>query len=1104
MDKKDEIYPPEPRTTAALVDADTLRMLETWHVREEYLQAGQVLLGVTADDLPSKPRQLADKVKDLLTPLDTSIPKKAARVDRLRQFYITAYSDIDLVLLCIATHSSRMASLRGGETLDAARRILAEENEDIFVPLCDFLGLWSLRCRLGDISLGFLRPTERVLILDTQKAWSFAQDVLFQQLQRTIQEALEVEAPHFRVSIRRHKSHTFNIYQKMALRSETLSELSDTVGRLKMDVVVEQQRDCFEVRSLIQRIMSHSAQGFSEGKGFSRERIDKPKFNGHRVLITTCVRASDQYRHEDQPSRVAIGKIHISEVEFHILTEAMFKVNIDGVVAARSAEPDVRDNISAWWTDTARRQTFLQKMRGEDGDDMVFSPVGELYDLKTGATPIDFAYRVHSGMGSHCKRIWVNGRPARHDQVLKTGDLVEVEADPAYVGPLEKWVGAVKTSTAKREIRRVLLKPRLSAGEKVFQGALGKELERRGMWGLPDREVRRRLEEKAVQYGFVDVSAMYVDLGTGEVWPKWRKALLNDIITSLVDTALAEHIIPTDPAAASFPAEHYQLVRCSHENESCRVIVGKAIAGRRVGTAAGQRLLVYPADCPDTPQGTDRIALEWKFQSQPIAMTVTAPARPMLAQQISAEVHKLADRGLSMLDLHSEAHGQRESTVGLILKASTPLPLQELVTALAHMKAAGAIESFHLGEYDDPRLSLPQPYSPADGMNDLRLFMGRKKEVEKIEEAANQPKLSQRLFQIVGNNRIGKSSLLQFLSEYFSSKKSAQVIPVSINLQEPNDESEHWLWRELVEKTSRALSEFAKHADVAFFTLPSLPPSGPMDYRAAKTWLKHAQAGIGMHRLLIMIDELHLIDRDWGPGEAKATFKNLRDLVRSQRDDQSRREAMFVVSVLDAYYSQQDSFWKNEKFGFNLLCDSVSIPLRHLEDPDARKLIEEPMRGMLDFDPQVKSCIIRDTSGHPYYLQHMLHRIVDRASRGSHLVMMEDYKVVREKLCVEEQHLFMHFLRDVGSTGRDLLAAAAQAREDQWVTPSGIRRNWRPRHAVPTLAEIQEQLPLLIRRGVLKDSPMRPGKYSFEIPLFAEWLRHNPAQLAPRETKTEG
>ena len=253
-----------------------------------------------------------------------------------------------------------------------------------------------------------------------------------------------------------------------------------------------------------------------------------------------------------------------------------------------------------------------------------------------------------------------------------------------------------------------------------------------------------------------------------------------------------------------------------------------------------------------------------------------------------------------------------------------------------------------------------------------------------------------------------------------------------------------------------------------------------------------------------MIDELHLIDCDWEWKEAKVTFKHLRDLVRSQEDSEVHRAAMFVVSVLDAYYAKQDSYWQKEKSGFGLLCAGISIPLRHLEEEDARKLIEMPLRGMLDFDTHVKEQIIFDTAGHPYYLQHLLYRIVSQASRGSHFVTMEDYKAVRRKLCSEEQSLFMHFLRDVGETGCDLLAAAAHALKGQWATPYSIHRNWRPYDAAPTLAEIKAQLPLLMKRGVLKGNSTQPTKYGFEIPLLAEWLRYNPAQIIPKGQSKKG
>lgn len=1071
-----------------------LQLLSDWSVPNKYYQAGRICVGAETRSLSPDVVAIADKAKVLLAPLDGSLHKKAARVDRLRLFYSSAYSDLDLVLVCVALHASRMIALSNTVIQDTARRMIAEENEDIFVPLCDFLGMWRLRSILGDISLQLLRPTERSLIIGIQNSWLPVQDTLFHRLRSTLLQAVRADLPGLEMDIKLHTSHTFNIYQKMALKGESLSEISAIVSRLRMDVLIQQERNCFEVRAFLHKVMSQPEQGFTEGTGFSRERIEKPKFNGHRSLITTCIRPLDQMHREGTSFREAAAD-QVHEVEFHILTPSMLRINMEGVGADRSSKTGTEQGSFAWWTDMGRRQSFLKRLECRDGDEMVFSPAGEIYALKQGATPIDFAYRVHSGIGNHCKRLWVNGCPARYDQVLKSGDLVEIEADPAYVGPLEKWAGVVATNTAKREIGRALSKPRFRAGEKVFKEALDEELERRGMWGLSVSLVQRRLEEKAVKYGFVDLGAMYVDLGTQTILPAWRKALLDDIVMSLVDTAMAEYVVPANPATCQIPSSQYEFVRCSHAGESCQVVVGKTITGHRVKTAAGEQLFIYAEGCSDLPQNQNRVILEWRFQSQIIGMSVTASARPLLVQQLSTEVHKLATQGLALLDLHSESHGPRGSTIKLTLKTSTSPPLQKLVIVLAQMEADGIIESFCLDEYETPSAGLPQPYAPADGINDMSLFMGRKAEVRTLREAATSPKLSQRLFKIVGNNRIGKSSLLEFLQEYFKSRKELKVIPILVNLQEANEQSEGWLWRELVKKTVQAISEFAPLASV---TPPLLLEGGSLTYDLTKIWLNQAQASIKNYRLFIMIDELHLIDCDWGREEAKVTFRNLRDLVKSQGNSETYRPAMFVVSVLDAYYARQGSYWKEEKFGFGLLCAGFSILLCHLETEDAFKLIETPLRGMLDFDIHVKERIFFDTAGHPYYLQHLLYRIVNQASRGSHFVTMEDYLAVRGKLCSEEQSLFHHFLRDVGETGRDLLAASAHALKDQWATPHSIRRNWRPYDAAPTLAEIKEQLPLLIKRGVLKGSSTQPTKYGFEIPLLAEWLRYNPAQIVPK------
>ena len=356
--------------------------------------------------------------------------------ENLKKMFIAMAADIRVVIIKFADRLNNL------ETLDALpekkRLRIANETMEIYVPIAALLGMWYFKHQMEDICFQNLYPEEYKKL---QYKYDIEQKIENQQF---IQKTKNILAPklkdeNMRINIEGRFKSLYSIFQKMQKKERKFSEIYDVFA---LRVSTESIADCYRVIGIIHALWKPKSQRF-------KDYIAVPKSNGYRALHTTVFGPG--------------GKI----TEFQVLTEKMYEESIYGVAAHwyyknKKTSPEKQPR---WITDvleimhkTPSDQEFVSgvKLGVFQNRIFVFTPKGDVIDLPEGATPVDFAYAVHTEVGNHCVGALINDRMATLETKLKSGDLAEIITDKRRINPGRDWLKIAMTQRARDKIKNAL------------------------------------------------------------------------------------------------------------------------------------------------------------------------------------------------------------------------------------------------------------------------------------------------------------------------------------------------------------------------------------------------------------------------------------------------------------------------------------------------------------------------------------------------------------------------------------------------------------------------------------------------------------------------
>ncbi|MCS7001944.1 MAG: bifunctional (p)ppGpp synthetase/guanosine-3',5'-bis(diphosphate) 3'-pyrophosphohydrolase, partial [Dehalococcoidia bacterium] len=395
----------------------------------------------------------------------------ATQSENLRKMLIAMAEDVRVVLIKLADRLHNMRTL--GALSPERQRAIAQETMEIFAPLASRLGIYQLKWELEDLAFSYLEPeryAEVTMLINTRRsaAEQFLEGALVQMRAALADAGIEAE-------VYGRPKHVYSVAQKLSRYSQRELGFSAIMDLLAVRVIVNTVPDCYHALGVIHGLWHPVPGGFDD-------YIASPKESGYQSLHTTV------HGPENRP------------IEVQIRTHEMHRVAEYGIAAhwrykEGRTKPDIKfeeriawlRQLLEWQKELRGAQEFVESVKADLFRDQVFvyTPRGEIKDLPAGATPIDFAYRVHTDLGNRCVGAKVNGRLVPLNTPLKNADVVEIIAAKTGRGPSRDWLnpllGYVKTSHAREKIRQWFR--RQERGENLERGReiLDKELKRLGI-----------------------------------------------------------------------------------------------------------------------------------------------------------------------------------------------------------------------------------------------------------------------------------------------------------------------------------------------------------------------------------------------------------------------------------------------------------------------------------------------------------------------------------------------------------------------------------------------------------------------------------------------
>ena len=508
--------------------------------------------------------------------------REEAQAETLRKMFLAMAKDIRVVLIKLADRLHNMRTLKFQRP--ERQKPIARETLDIYAPLAHRLGVYTVKWELEDLSLRYLDPEgyyELVRLVGMKRE---EREQLIAQVTQELKGKLLESG--IKCEIDGRPKHFYSIYKKMKSQNKTFDQIMDLIA---VRVLVNTTADCYFVLGVVHNL-------WPQVMGRFKDYIAMPKANMYQSLHTTVVK-------EGRPFEVQIRTFEMHRTaEYGIAAHWRYK---EGKAA------DELDNKLSWlrrildWQGDAKDPGDFSELLKFDlfADEVfVFTPRGDVVSLPTGATPLDFAYRIHSEVGNHCIGAKVNGRIVPLAHPLHTGDFVEVMTSASSHGPSRDWLNIVKTSEAKAKIRAWLKKEHRE--DNIIRGKelLEKEARRLGysMSQLSKPEFVETLYKRYSVQSYDDVCAMVGFGGLSTV------QVLNRLIEEYKKTQKLDEVFEGDkpddnkkpPRRSSnsngviVKGESGMLVRFA---KCCSPLPGDKIVGY---ITRGRGVSVHRADCP--------------------------------------------------------------------------------------------------------------------------------------------------------------------------------------------------------------------------------------------------------------------------------------------------------------------------------------------------------------------------------------------------------------------------------------------------------------------------------------------------------------------------
>ncbi len=434
------------------------------------------------------------------------------QAENIRKMFFAMAKDIRVIIIKLA---DRLHNMRSLQFLSRERQVkIAKETLDIFAPIAGRLGISQFKCELEDLCLKYLDSESYTFLVENiaekrEERQEFIDKMVFEL--KGVLKDLEVEGEVFGRT-----KHFYSIYKKMKTQGKTLNEIFDLTA---LRVIVKTVKDCYGVLGAI-----HAK--WKPIPGRFKDYIAVPKPNLYQSLHTTVMTSMGV------PFEIQIRTEEMNKIaEYGIAAHWKYKEGIKNATQFDGKLSWIQE-VLAYETDLKDSKEFLDLIKHDisiGNEVYCFTPKGDVRNLTAGATALDFAYAIHSGVGNKCVGVKINGKIAPISTVLQNGDVVEVLLNQNSKGPSQDWLKIVKTSGAKAKIRQFFKREQKEENIRLGKSMLERESKRRGI-SLSQLLTNDAIDELCMRYQYDGIDDVFAAVGYGAL-------SINQVMSKLIARA---------------------------------------------------------------------------------------------------------------------------------------------------------------------------------------------------------------------------------------------------------------------------------------------------------------------------------------------------------------------------------------------------------------------------------------------------------------------------------------------------------------------------------------------------------------------------------------
>lgn len=624
--------------------------------------------------------QQMEAIRSLLSEDRHHKEQSNTQIDNLRKMLLAMVEDVRVVLIKLA---EKTCVTRSAAKLDPVlRKRIARETKNIYAPLANRLGIWHIKWELEDLSLRFLEPEAYKEVAQKLAVRRVDRDRYIEEI-KTILKDLIAQAGVEKFEISGRAKHIYSIYRKMQRKDVDYNEIYDVSA---VRVLVPTVEDCYAVLGCVQNKWETIPEEFDD-------YISNPKPNGYRSLHTAVIGPNQQ------------------SLEVQIRTFEMHQESELGVAAhwkykeGRRSHSDYEEKI-AWlrqildWQQelSSKGEPLEQAGKQKIFDDRVyiFTPQGEIVDLPQGATPLDFAYHIHSEVGNHCRGAKVNGNMVPFSYQLKTGERVEIQTS-SNITPSRDWLnptsGYIKTARARAKIHHWFKQQDHERLVNEGHNTLEKELRRLGT-GYIDQKID--YDQVAKKLNLRSSNDVFLSLGNSDIKIGQVISAIESILN--IKKELPEQVYDPKPAKlAAQPAREDIRIEglgglLSYHARCCKPVPGDPIVGF---ITKGRGISIHQQDCKNivnTKFKERLIDVNWSdstAESYPVDLSIVATERQGLIRDVVAVV---TNEKVQLLGINTRTDEMKNLTfIAVTVSVSNIENLQSLINKFTQIPDVSSV-----------------------------------------------------------------------------------------------------------------------------------------------------------------------------------------------------------------------------------------------------------------------------------------------------------------------------------------------------------------------------------------------------------------------------